>query len=161
MPGIQEACERLNVVDYLTKPITRARLLTALAGIAPAQSTLLLVEDNVEMAHLLTRQLGAAEQAYRLLRAVDGERGLALLRERQPAAVLLDLGLPDQDGYQVLQTKNDDPAIRDIPVIIISARDPLGEPVVTNRIRLEMADVRQGRSAGNCNNSAMSSTFWQ
>jgi signal transduction histidine kinase/CheY-like chemotaxis protein len=140
VPGLQEACEQLNVVDYLVKPVTRSTLLSAVARVAPPQGTLLLAEDNAEMAHLVARQLTTHESGYRLLRAGDGSRALALMRQRQPDAVLLDLGLPGQDGYQVLREKNADPIIRAIPVLIISARDPLGEPVVTNRLRVEMAD---------------------
>jgi len=44
--------------------------------------------------------------------------------------VLLDLIMPGMDGFQVLQEKSQDPAIRDIPVVVVSSRDPSGEPVV-------------------------------
>jgi len=140
VPGTVEACEHLHVVNYLVKPVTRDILLTTVAQIAHAKATLLVVEDSPEMAHLIARQLASADQGYRILRASDGRRALELLRENRPDAMLLDLGLPDQDGYQVLQAKNADPQLRTIPVIIISARDPLGEPVVTNRLRVEMVD---------------------
>lgn len=138
-PGLPEACEQLHVADYLIKPVTRAALLAAVARIASPGASLLVVEDNSAVAHLVARQLNSAEQGYRLLRASNGERALELMRQQQPDAVLLDLGLPDQDGYQVLQAKNADSVLRPIPVLIVSARDPLGEPVVTNRLRVEMA----------------------
>jgi CheY-like chemotaxis protein len=48
--------------------------------------------------------------------------------------MFLDLIMPNMDGLQVLQEKNKDPAIRDIPVVIISARDPSGEPIVSNKM---------------------------
>ncbi|HMN30010.1 MAG TPA: ATP-binding protein [Caldilineaceae bacterium] len=139
VPSAQEAYEQLNVVNYLVKPVLRDQLLAAIAQIAPTKSTILVVEDSPEMAHLIVRQLTSAGQDYRVLRASDGQRALAFMRERQPDAVLLDLGLPDLDGYQVLQEKNADHRIRSIPVIIVSARDPFGDPVVTNRLRIELA----------------------
>lgn len=138
-PGLPEACEQLHVAAYLIKPVTREALLAAVARVAPPTASLLVVEDNSAVAHLVARQLASANLGYRLLRASSGERALEMMRQAVPDAVLLDLGLPDQDGYQVLQAKNGDPALRAIPVLIVSARDPLGEPVVTNRLRVEMA----------------------
>lgn len=140
VPGLQEACEQLHVVDYLIKPITRQALLSAAERVAPPQSTLLLVEDDQEMGRLLARQLTSAGCGYRILRAADGAQALAFMRTRKPDAVFLDLGLPDQDGYAVLAAKNADPLLQSLPTIIVSARDPVGEPVVTNRLRVELAD---------------------
>ena len=48
--------------------------------------------------------------------------------------MLLDLIMPNMDGLQVLREKNKDPTIQDIPVVIISARDPFGEPIVSNEM---------------------------
>ncbi len=139
VPGKHEACERLNVVEYLVKPITREVLLAVTRHVAPAEGCILIVEDDQEMARLIARQLNSAGEGYRILRAADGTRALEMMRERRPDAVFLDLGLPDQDGYEVLREKDADPAIRPIPVVIISARDPLGQPVVTSRLRVELA----------------------
>ncbi len=139
VPGKREACEQLNVVEYLVKPITREALLAATHRVVPPQGSILIVEDDQETARLITRQLNSAGEGYRILRAADGARALAMMRERRPDAVFLDLGLPDQDGYEVLREKDADPAIRPIPVVIISARDPLGQPVVTSRLRVELA----------------------
>ena len=69
-----------------------------------------------------------------MLRARTGRRALHLLRERRPDAMLLDLFMPGMDGFQVLRAKGDDPAIRDIPVVIVSARDPSGAPVVSSSV---------------------------
>jgi len=48
--------------------------------------------------------------------------------------MLLDLMMPGMDGFQVLEEKRRDPSIRDIPVIIISSRDPTGDPIVSNTL---------------------------
>ncbi|MCS7220018.1 MAG: ATP-binding protein [Anaerolineae bacterium] len=139
IPGKREACERLNVIEYLVKPITREALLAVTHRVVPPEGCVLIVEDDQEMARLIARQLQSAREGYYILRATNGAQALKMMRERQPDAVFLDLGLPDQDGYEVLREKDADPAIRPIPVVIISARDPLGQPVVTSRLRVELA----------------------
>lgn len=75
-----------------------------------------------------------------MLQAASGRRALQLLRERQPDAMLLDLVMPAVDGFQVLHEKNRDPRIRDVPVIVVSSRDPSGDPIVSDALTV----VRSG-----------------
>ena len=58
------------------------------------------------------------------------------MRTQRPDGVLMDLTMPVMDGFQLLSEKTKDPNIRDIPVIIISARDPSGQPIVSKTIAL-------------------------
>jgi signal transduction histidine kinase/CheY-like chemotaxis protein len=150
VPGKREACERLNVVDYLVKPVTHSALLAAAERIAPAGGSLLVVEDDREMGRLIARQLTVAGREYRVLRAEDGAGALAMMRARHPDAVLLDLGLPDKDGYQVLLEKDADPAIQCIPVVIVSARDPLGGAVVASGLQVGLAGGLSARDVILC-----------
>jgi len=78
--------------------------------------------------------LASGEHRYRVLRATSGQQALSLLRERQPDAMMLDLVMPNMDGFQVLLEKNEDPCIREIPTIVISAKDPTGEPIVSDAL---------------------------
>jgi CheY-like chemotaxis protein len=48
--------------------------------------------------------------------------------------MLLDLIMPGMDGFQVLQEKSRDPSICDIPVVVVSSRDPSNEPIVSNML---------------------------
>ena len=73
-------------------------------------------------------------RGYRVLRAKSGQRALGLLRDRRPDVILLDLVMPGMDGFQVLQEKAGDPAVRDVPVIVVSARDPAGQPIVSSTL---------------------------
>ncbi len=138
VPAEDQAARQMGVVRYLVKPITREALLSALAELGEHVSNVLLVDDEPDIVRLLSRYMASAERPpaapYRVLRANDGQRALELLRERRPDVVLLDLILPGVDGFQVLREKNADPAIRDIPVIVISSRDPVGEPVVSDAL---------------------------
>ena len=132
VPGEKEAARRLGVVRYLVKPVTRDRLLSALDSVDKAVESILVVDDEPDALQLFARMLASSERSYRILRAENGQRALQLLRDRQPDVMLLDLIMPGMDGFGVLQAKRQDAAIRDIPVVVISSRDPTGEPIVGN-----------------------------
>jgi two-component system alkaline phosphatase synthesis response regulator PhoP len=80
---------------------------------------ILCVEDEALMLDLLRHFLERA--GYAFLGARDGLEALAMMRSERPDLVLLDLMLPEVDGAEVLLQKKDEPAIRDIPVIAVTA----------------------------------------
>jgi CheY-like chemotaxis protein len=127
VPGEDETARELGVMKYLIKPISRDRLLAALDDLGPGVRTVLLVDDEPEVLRLFARMLSSSERDYRVLQATSGQRALGLMRERQPDVMLLDLVMPGMDGFQVLVEKNRDSSTRDIPVVIISSRDPSGD----------------------------------
>jgi CheY-like chemotaxis protein len=83
------------------------------------QPQILCIEDEAGMLDLLRLILESA--GYTFLGAEDGLQGLEMMRREKPDLVLLDLMLPDVDGAEVLLRKKDDPSIRDIPVIAVTA----------------------------------------
>lgn len=123
IPDRAEAANTLQVVSYLLKPIKKESLLAALEQIGKPIRSILLVDDNAEAIQLFSRMLSSAEHPLDIYRASSGLRALALMRERRPDVVLLDLVMPEMDGYEVLQAQREDDTIRDIPVIAISALD--------------------------------------
>ena len=129
VPGEDETARELGVVRYLTKPISSEGLLSALDDLDPQVRTVLLVDDDQEVLRLFVRMLASPDRGYRILQAQGGQRALELMRERRPDVVLLDLIMPGTDGFQVLEEKNRDPAIHDIPVIVVSSRDPCGDQI--------------------------------
>jgi PAS domain S-box-containing protein len=80
----------------------------------------LYIEDNHSNLEVVAAFL-APHAHVRLRTAASGDAGLALVGEQRPDIVLLDIHLPGMDGYQVLQRLRADPALRDIPVIALSA----------------------------------------
>jgi CheY-like chemotaxis protein len=64
---------------------------------------------------------------YQVISAYGGREGLDMVRLHQPDLVLLDLGLPDLDGYQVVQRMRSTPEWQHIPIIIVSAQDSVDE----------------------------------
>jgi CheY-like chemotaxis protein/anti-sigma regulatory factor (Ser/Thr protein kinase) len=96
--------------------------------------TVLSIEDDASNQHLLDGIL-AARPAATLLHAGRPVNGLALARRHRPALILLDIHLPDMDGYEVLRLLRADPAIRGTPVLALSAN-------------ARPDDVARGRHAG-------------
>ena len=90
-----------------------------MSGDGPA---ILVVDDNEDNCYTLTRRL--KRQGYdNVATAGHGREALELLAARPFDLVLLDVMMPDMNGYEVLQTMKADPALRGIPVVMISALD--------------------------------------
>jgi CheY-like chemotaxis protein len=82
---------------------------------------LLYIEDNPVNLQLV-QQIVALRPRWRLWSAATPTEGLALARTRRPALVLLDIHLPEMDGWAVLRVLREDPLTRDIPVVAVSAQ---------------------------------------
>ena len=116
------------------KPVAREELVQAVKELGENVRDVLIVDDNPEALQLFARVLSSEYPSYRVLRASNGQQALDMLRQRRPDLMLLDLMMPGMDGFQVLREKNQDPSIRDIPAIVISAKDPTGEPIVSDTL---------------------------
>ena len=92
----------------------------AAAG-TPARASVLVIEDDASAVRLLREYLEPV--GYDVHIATDGEAGLTAARAEPPAAVLLDILLPGIDGWEVLRRMRDDPALRDVPVVILTVVD--------------------------------------
>ena len=135
VPGREEAVRQLGVVEYLVKPVGREALLHAISKVNQSEmGSLLLVDDEPEILQLYARVLAAEMPAARLMQAMNGTRALHLMRQRHPDVVLLDLMMPGKDGFQVLLEKAQEEAIRDIPVIVVSSRNPSGETALSDTV---------------------------
>jgi CheY-like chemotaxis protein len=128
--------DSLEAGEYLTKPVLRDDLLGTLDQLGLAGQTILIVDDEPEALQLFWRMLASSDSEYHVLLAADGREGLDILREQHPDAVLLDLIMPDMDGFQFLAAIRADAALCDTPVVVVSARDPVGHPVVANTVAI-------------------------
>ncbi len=84
-----------------------------------ANELILIVDDNVKNRKLIRDTLQA--RRYQTIEANTGEEGVRLVGERQPALVLMDIGLPGISGIDALEQLRADPATAAIPVIAVSA----------------------------------------
>ncbi len=133
-PGKRDAAEALGVADYLVKPISRDDLLAALNRLEMRGRTILIVDDEPDVLRLFRRMLSSAGRDYRVLRATSGQQARDMMREEQPDVVLSDLIMPEMDGFQLIAEMRDDAALRHIPVVVTSARDPFGQPIVSKSL---------------------------
>ncbi len=99
----------------------REGLAAALDQLDEQITTIVIIDDNPQDSRLIKRLLQNYKN-YRVFQAHNGVDGLELIRQRQPNLVVLDLMMPDMDGFAVLEHLKADPRTKDIPVVIISAK---------------------------------------
>ena len=95
---------------------------------SPAQAALLVVDDNEDNRYTLTRRL-TREGYANLTTANDGRQALELLQTGKFDLMLLDIMMPEMDGYQVLEHLKRNPDLRHLPVIMISAIEEMASVV--------------------------------
>jgi len=85
------------------------------------KKNILIIEDDDFFRELISKKLSA--NGFEPLEAVNGLRGIEKVRQQKPDLVLLDLLLPNIDGFEVLSTLKSDPNTSSIPVVILSNLD--------------------------------------
>ena len=140
VPGLRLTASRLNVTEVFTKPINPERIcqviiqsVEKLSKAKPSLEeqtrrkpfTILIADDQPDNLVLLTRYLEA--EGYKYIKAKDGLETLEKIRSDMPDLVLLDVNMPNKDGFSVLEEIRTDPITQHIPVIILTAArlDPI------------------------------------
>ncbi len=132
MPGALEAySEELGLAGYLLKPVRQQQLLDALAGVPGAQNVLV-VDDDRDFLRLFARMLRSARRHYTVWQAASAEEALALLADRRPDAIFVDVLLPDLDGPQLVGRIRSQGTLWDIPIFFVTAQDAAGKPLVAS-----------------------------
>jgi signal transduction histidine kinase/CheY-like chemotaxis protein len=115
----------LGATEYLVKPIDPDRLRGVLHGLdgspAPGEGALLIVDDDPALRDVLSSLL--SEDGWRVATAADGQAALNAIDQERPTAIVLDLMMPNIDGFEVLRTLRDQPTTRDLPVIVVTAKE--------------------------------------
>jgi signal transduction histidine kinase/CheY-like chemotaxis protein len=113
----------LGATDYLVKPVDRERLAQVLERICTDRPSrhILLVEDD-ETTRTVTRR-ALERDGWSVMQAENGRVALARMPEQRPDAILLDLMMPEMDGFEFLVELRRQAAWRDIPVIVVTAMD--------------------------------------
>jgi len=97
-----------------------------------ARPLVLVVDDNVDIAVLVT--IHVERLGCRVITAHDGAEALALVRERRPALVVLDVMMPLLNGYEVCKLVRTDPDTRETPIILLTARQGGGDELYGERV---------------------------
>ncbi|HEY7923426.1 MAG TPA: HAMP domain-containing protein, partial [Vicinamibacteria bacterium] len=114
----------LEVVAQVSAPLRPApRVVDDRASVAPGDRVLLIVEDDPGFAQVMA-DLGR-ERGFKIVVATRGADAIASAHELRPDAITFDIGLPDLDGWRVLDRLKDDPDTRHIPVFMVSGADEL------------------------------------
>ena len=113
----------LGASDYLTKPIDRERL-TAVLRQHRRDRPVLVVDDDDNVRQLLRRML--EPEGYTVVEAENGRAALERLREAIPSVVLLDLMMPEMDGFEFVAEFRRHEAWRAIPIVVVTAKDLSG-----------------------------------
>ena len=113
----------LGAAEYLVKPVSKDQLLAALyraAAMPERKHTVVAIDDDPLAIELVRASL--EPEGWTVLGAATGQEGLALIRERQPSAVLLDLLMPGMDGFEVVEALRADPDTKSVPVVIQTSK---------------------------------------
>jgi signal transduction histidine kinase/CheY-like chemotaxis protein len=117
----------LSATDYLSKPVVGANLLPIIQKLSDlrTQTPIMVVEDNAAVREMIVRLLD--REGWPSLEAANGRIALDLLQQHTPSVVLLDLLMPELDGFSVLREMRANPAWRDIPVVVLTSLDLTAE----------------------------------
>lgn len=128
----------LGASGYLVKPIMEQELLAALDRLdrEAGRHRVLVVDDQPEDLELLSRIL-EDQEGYEVITATGGLEGIHRIQEQRPDLVILDLLMPEVDGFSVLEAVRLNEATRSIPIIIVTAKDLSQEERDTLSSRVE------------------------
>jgi len=105
----------------LTKPVSRESLKVTLERHCRQPSTILVVDDDPDFLSLMSRMLGTLQLAGEVLTCCSGAEALRIAQERHPHLVLLDLLMPDLDGFGVVEALRQDPAFDHTVIVAVTA----------------------------------------
>ncbi|MFB0533585.1 MAG: response regulator [Anaerolineae bacterium] len=123
----QEKGFSLGAVDYLTKPVDRQRLLQSVRRLTGPQGpkgtfpSVLIVDDDKELADLVRIHLLGG--GFWAVCAYNGREAIEKVGKQIPDLLILDILMPEMDGFEVIKALKDNPLTRHVPVIILTAKD--------------------------------------
>ena len=109
----------LGATDYIVKPIDWDRLGHILRQHTGGESPILVVDDDAAVREIARRTL--EQDGWKVMEAANGVEACALMEKETPAVILLDLMMPEMDGFEFLSTMRNDTRWQQIPVIVVTA----------------------------------------
>ena len=131
----------LGATDYLTKPVDWGRLSRILEKheIETSSQSILIVEDDEITREMLKKSLETNE--FKVSVAKNGKEGLKRVKKAKPALILLDLMMPEMDGFEFAEELRENKEWLDIPVVVITAKDLTSED--HNRLKGNVEAIMQ------------------
>jgi signal transduction histidine kinase/DNA-binding LacI/PurR family transcriptional regulator/AraC-like DNA-binding protein/DNA-binding response OmpR family regulator len=114
----------IGVTDFVVKPMNGETLMEAINSVCPAVGAgpILIVDDDPQVLDLYQKVVGKGCPGYPTRTAADGAAALARMAEETPSLVILDLMMPEMDGFDVLDWMRAHDQTRQVPVLILSSR---------------------------------------
>lgn len=114
----------MGAVEYLVKPVNSKRLLKELERLKKCYpiKNILVIDDNPADVVLLQKYLAQSHE-YNVVSAHNGKSGIKKIEQRKPDLIILDLMMPEMDGFEVISHLKAVEEMKDIPVIIVSAKE--------------------------------------
>jgi CheY-like chemotaxis protein len=138
VPQTEARAVAAGALGHLVKPITRSDLETAIQAVGSPVKRVLVVDDDPDILNLLTRLLWLCDGTIEVATAEDGEQALSKIQQGAPDLLLLDISLPDTDGWQVLEAVRNNPDSRTLPAFFVSAQDPAQQPLTSSYLLATM-----------------------
>jgi signal transduction histidine kinase/CheY-like chemotaxis protein len=115
--------QALGASDYLVKPVDRDRLIAALKKWCkkPSGPVALIAEDDPATRELLRRTL--EKDGWEVVEAANGRQALECVAQQPPAVIVLDLMMPEMDGFEFLEELRRRPEGRQVPVLVVTAKE--------------------------------------
>jgi CheY-like chemotaxis protein len=111
----------LGAAEYLIKPVNRDRLRVVLERLCGPRGSVLVVDDDLTMRETLHRMIGKC--GFQAVEAANGREAFDRIAEGVPDLILLDLLMPEMDGFEFITEFRRNPAWRHVPIIVLTAKD--------------------------------------
>ena len=122
---------RAGALGHLTKPVTRTTLEEAMRAAGRPIEQVLVVDDDPDARQLFSRMLHVCDSALTVITAGSGKEALDVLRRVTPDLMLLDIMMPEMDGWQLLECLEQEGRKGQVPTFLVSAQDPADQPSVS------------------------------
>ncbi|MBZ0301044.1 MAG: response regulator, partial [Anaerolineae bacterium] len=123
LPGETPLSRHLSANGYLIKPVSRESLWNTLRQFDGSVERVLVADDDPDFVRMIERMLDTPLKRYQVDRAHTGRETLLKIAHNRPDLVLLDLQMPDVDGFQVMAQLRSSPGLKDIRVVVVSAQE--------------------------------------
>ena len=116
------AIRQRGVYDYLVKPVSREMLAKVLSQFGAALRSIMIIDDNRDIVRLFSQTLRSLDAGYTVRAAYGGPEGIDIMLEYPPDLLMLDVLMPEMDGFAVIETMQGDPRLASIPIVLVSAK---------------------------------------
>ena len=142
MPSGRAAIRQRGAYDYLVKPVSLEMLKKALAQFDPPPTSIMIIDDNRDIVRLFRQSLRSIDPDYQIRHAYDGIDGIALMQAAPPDLLMLDVLMPEMDGFEVIEAMQHSAQLAEVPIVLISAKgaSELITPAIQGEIALARAD---------------------